>query len=104
VEAFLFFVSEVLIDGVGFRGRVGPGAGNAVGQYRTDFVQRQAVVHAIRETVTIGTIPARALYQVADVKIKTMSVVICHGYGGYGCVVHLPAVPFSGPVNPDHVY
>lgn len=78
VEAWLFFVSGIMIDGVGFRGRVGPGAGNTVGQYRADLVQRKAVVHAVREKVAIGTFPAGTLDQIADVKIKTMSVFICH--------------------------
>lgn len=78
MAVFLFFVLGFLKDGVGFNGRVTARAGNAIGQYRTDFVQGQTIVHAIREKVTVSTRPARASYQVADIKIKTMSIVVCH--------------------------
>jgi hypothetical protein len=41
-------------------------------------VQRDAGVHAIGEKVTIHALTAGAFYQISNVKIKTVSIVIGH--------------------------
>jgi hypothetical protein len=40
------------------------------------------------------TLTARALDQVADIKIKTVFVIICHRSSQYEGNIHLPAAPF----------
>ena len=60
-----------------------------------NLVQRETVVHAIGKKIAVYTFPARALYQVADIKIKAMSEVVCHGCQWCDSVIHMPSVPFS---------
>lgn len=55
-------------------------AGNTIGQDRSDLVQRKATVHAIWEQVTIDALSTRALHQVSDVEVETVSVIVCHDY------------------------
>ncbi|VTR64928.1 hypothetical protein DESC_280005 [Desulfosarcina cetonica] len=43
-------------------------------------VKRQAGVHATREKIPVETLPARALDKVADIEVKTMSVLVGHGH------------------------
>jgi len=60
-----------------------------------DSVQGDARFHAIGKEVTIATPPAGAFYQITDIKIKAMSIVICHGRESFEWVlVHFPVTPW----------
>jgi hypothetical protein len=73
------FVFGFLEYGIGLNGRMGTRAGNTVGQNRSNPVQGEAAVHAIGEKIAVNALPTRAFHQVTNIKIKAMSVLICHG-------------------------
>jgi hypothetical protein len=78
-DGFLIVVSGFLKDRTRLHGRIGSRAGNAVGQDAADLVQQDAAVHAIGKKIAVDTPAARAFHQVADIKVKAMSVVVGHG-------------------------
>jgi hypothetical protein len=43
-----------------------------------DSIQRDTAFHAIGKKVTVDAPAAGAFYQIADVKIKTVSIIVCH--------------------------
>jgi hypothetical protein len=79
-DGFLIFVSGFLKDSTRLHGRIRSRAGNAIGQHAADLVQRDTAVHAIGKKITVDTPAARAFHQVADIKVKAMSVFIGHEY------------------------
>jgi hypothetical protein len=60
-----------------------------------DSVQGDARFHAIGKEVTIDAPTAGAFYQIADVKIKAVSIVICHGRESFEWrLMHFPVTPW----------
>jgi hypothetical protein len=60
-----------------------------------DSVQGDARFHAIGKKVTIDAPTAGAFYQITDVKIKAVSIVVCHGRESLEWVlVHFPVTPW----------
>lgn len=60
-----------------------------------DSVQWRTGFHTIGEKVTVDAFAARTFYQVADIKIKAVCKLVCHGRESFKLMLdHFPIAPW----------